>query len=57
MDIIRTSLLSAGQADEIKELLNGCRDSKGQTPFSLLRTEICFICFLQKRMITLPAES
>ncbi len=33
MDIIRTSLLSAGQADEIKELLNGCRDSKGQTPF------------------------
>ena len=28
MDIIRTSLLSAGQADEIKELLNGCRDSK-----------------------------
>lgn len=33
MDIIRTNLLSAGQADEIKELLNECRDSKGQTPF------------------------
>lgn len=33
MDIIRTNLLSAGQADEIKELLNECRDFKGQTPF------------------------